>query len=274
MMNKLLLLVLLLAPFSIQSKWDVDAYLNYYSPLGIEVQHAQLPLSLLPFKGNEECLQYGCRAGDLSMVISQKIPYGQLIAMDREQDFIKRAWIKNSSSNIYYQRYNPAKLTWNEKFDYVFSFYDMHWQPNINLVLQTMYQALKKGGKALVVCVVEQVTQPHEYVLKTLQKPVWKQFSDQPIPFYVRYSETIVATARSCGFSPEFIHVSPNHDIFENKEELYKMYCSLPLVPFMPEDLREVFFKEVIDDYTNDYPASPEGHYHQSAPVLTLVLKK
>lgn len=274
-MNKRILLGLLLIPVSMMNaKWDVDAYLKHYASLGIEVHHAQNPLSLISFKGNERCLQYGCRSGNISMIIAQHIPNGFLVAMDREQNFIKEAYVKNPAPNIQYQKYNPHKLSFNQEFDLVFSFWDFHWQPDINVILQSMHRALKKGGRALITCIVEKGPQPYEYMLKTLQKPAWKEFRHHSLPWHPRQTENILSASRACGFYPEFVHVSPNRDTFMSKQELRNIYHAIPLVPFIPDDLREVFIKEVIDDYTRDYPATPDGTYYQSAPVITLVLKK
>lgn len=105
-------------------------------------------LSNLSIKSDDHCLDIGCGDGSYSTRILEKIPEGRLVGVDRSDNMLKlAAEKKNNFPNFSLQKSDVLDINFVEQFDYIVSFWCLHWCPDLTKAYSNIYRALKKGGK-------------------------------------------------------------------------------------------------------------------------------
>jgi SAM-dependent methyltransferase len=118
--------------------WNAKTYeqnARFVSDLGMPV------VSLLDPKPNERILDLGCGDGVLTTQLGQ---VGcQVIGIDPSPEFVNAA----IASGIDARLGDARHMTFVDEFDAVFSNAVLHWIPEAQLVADSVYRALKKGGR-------------------------------------------------------------------------------------------------------------------------------
>lgn len=106
----------------------------------------------LNIKPNAQVLDVGCGDGSYSTKISQRIPEGVLIGIDKSENMLCLAKEKNTRYyNFTAHNMDVLDLDYKDQFDYITSFWCLHWCNNLQKAYANIYQALKKGGQLITV---------------------------------------------------------------------------------------------------------------------------
>jgi len=97
---------------------------------------------LQPLKG-ESILDLGCGTGDLTPKI--QAAGATVIGVDSSIEMIQAAQAKFPKIN--FQQADARNLPFSASFDAIFSNAVLHWIPEKETVINSMYQSLKKGGR-------------------------------------------------------------------------------------------------------------------------------
>lgn len=102
--------------------------------------------SWLQPQAGENILDLGCGTGDLTKKI--KDAGATVIGLDSSPEMIATAKVK--FPNINFQVGDARQLPFEESFDAIFSNAVLHWIPEKEKAISSMYQSLKKGGRMVV----------------------------------------------------------------------------------------------------------------------------
>jgi trans-aconitate 2-methyltransferase len=100
-------------------------------------------VSLLAPRSGERILDLGCGTGHLTAQIAES--GADVMGVDRSAEMVAAA--QSAYPNLKFQVADARKLTFNEKFDAVFSNATLHWIHEPEPVLQGIFKALSPGGR-------------------------------------------------------------------------------------------------------------------------------
>ncbi|WP_141604185.1 class I SAM-dependent methyltransferase [Terrilactibacillus laevilacticus] len=123
-----------------KNQWNSNLYdtkIDFVSKLGQGI------FDILDPKQGERILDLGCGTGDLCAKIKEAGSFP--IGIDLSESMIERARLKYP--NIPFHSQNAIDYRTNEPFDAVFSNAALHWIKQTDETIETVHQALKKGGR-------------------------------------------------------------------------------------------------------------------------------
>lgn len=102
-------------------------------------------ITLLPSNKTHCILDLGCGTGDLTMKLSKVCD--EVIGIDGSEEMIETAKVKYPHLN--FQVMDACFLPWGNKFDIIFSNAVFHWILDQEILLKSIYSALKDGGSLI-----------------------------------------------------------------------------------------------------------------------------
>jgi trans-aconitate 2-methyltransferase len=102
--------------------------------------------------GNKALLDVGCDDGKVTAILAKCLPKGYVVGVDSSEDMInsaRRTFSLEAYPNLSFQRMNAAALTFQARFDRVFSNAVLHWILDHKSVLQCVQRSMKSGGRLL-----------------------------------------------------------------------------------------------------------------------------
>ena len=130
-------------------EWPASDY-----AIGAQIQAtvADQYLQQLKIEPNSDILDIGCGEGSYSTKILQKVPEGHLLGIDRSENMLHLAREKKAIyPNFSVQHADALTMDFNEQFNYIMSFWCLHWCFDLATVYKNIYRALKPGGKVLTI---------------------------------------------------------------------------------------------------------------------------
>jgi len=106
-------------------------------------------ISELRLKGNETVLDLGCGNALTTGELAERVPKGKVIGVDWSSsmlDVARSHKIENRIENMELMLIDINKISFNNKFDIVFSNATLHWILNHEKLLENIYSALKNRG--------------------------------------------------------------------------------------------------------------------------------
>lgn len=120
--------------------------------------------------GNENILDIGCGNGDITAKIAQKVPRGKVLGIDLSPSMIKMAKESYAHvSNLSFEIADATNFSFNQKFAYVVCFFVLHWIDDQLAVLKNIKNALKPGGKTIIIMAMDQKDSPVSLAFANLE---------------------------------------------------------------------------------------------------------
>ena len=133
------------------SEWDARTYHAVSEP---QFEWGKRVLAALELAGTETVLDAGCGTGRLTALLANRLPQGQIVALDRSSNMTQVA-----SSTLSPFRQHAAvvladlvALPFAEAFDVVFSTATFHWVLDHDRMFANLFGALKPGGRIHAQC--------------------------------------------------------------------------------------------------------------------------
>lgn len=123
-----------------ERRWDADRYDSGHSFVwerGLEV------VEMLAPQPNEAILDLGCGTGRLAARIADL--GASVVGVDSSEDMVRRA--SQNYPDIPFQVGDARSLSYREEFDAVFSNAALHWIRPPEMVVESVWRALKQGGR-------------------------------------------------------------------------------------------------------------------------------
>ena len=233
--------------------WDAVAYDRRSA---LQRAMASDVLALLNLTGDERVLDVGCGNGKVTAEIAARLPQGEVIGVDASPsmiDFARSNASAEARPNLRFEVADARTLMFREQFDLVVSLNALHWIPEQDQALQSLYLVLKAGGLAQLRLVpagprksLEQVVE--ETRLSTRWTGFFPGFRD---PYLHLTPEEYASLAECTGFRVLSVAVSDKAWDFESRPA-FLAFCSAMLASWtgqLPEPEIPDFITDVLDRY-------------------------
>jgi trans-aconitate 2-methyltransferase len=129
-------------------EWDADTYDEVSDPQfewGTEV------LGRLELDGSESAIDAGCGSGKVTEKLLERLPTGELLAVDGSEAMIAKAKERLGERATYLVA-DLAELQVEKPIDLIFSTATFHWIADHDLLFQRLHAALNPGGRLVAQC--------------------------------------------------------------------------------------------------------------------------
>lgn len=168
-------------------------------------------ISLLnPLEG-ERILDVGCGTGDLAQQIASY--HTQVVGIDAAPTMIEQAKVKYPHLN--FEVADVTALSYNNAFDAIFSNAALHWVKPQTLAIQSMYNALKKGGRLVVEMGGHGNIQSITTALKQAMNALNFAYDEEAFPWFFPTVAEYTKLLDAQGFSVQYI------ELYERPTELH-----------------------------------------------------
>ena len=253
---------------------NADEYTQNNAP---QFVNSTKKLHLLNLKGDESLLDFGCREGKITnYMCKQYIPLGTIHGVDSSGNFIKHAQqFYGHKPRISFEQTDVTNYTSTKKYDAVTSFMLLHWVEDYEKILQNIFDALKPGGKALIMTLAETELNFFKAIKEVLQEETWKNYGkNYQFPIYTRSHEQIMSAAQAAGLKINHLELVLDTANFKDESAYQHHYQAMPLTICIPAEKKEDFFKQAAERSLPHETLHPDGSITVHGYVLYMVLEK
>lgn len=246
---------------------------NQYSIAnGIQMSVGERLLQSMTFRKNMDVLDAGCGSGNLSIRIGEQVPEGHVLAVDLSESMIQkcnellREYVGN---NVEFRVCGINDMTFEEKFDVVFSNSVLHWVTEIDDAVRRFYRVLRTNGSVGVQ--IPLLNERHPLVVYAdraiAESGVKESYIRWRFPWYVpKRAEDFAKILTDAGFQEVVCRKDRNLFRFESAEAVYLHFKSVGLELYtapLSENLKEKFMRRVMLDLKQDFPESVSLDYER-----------
>jgi len=133
-------------------EWDASTYHRLSDP---QFAWGQKVLARLPLRGDETVIDAGCGTGRLTAVLLERLPRGQVIAVDASEQMIEQARVllaPRFGPRLSFVNADLLTLDLRDSADCIFSTATFHWIKDHPALFRRLHAALKPGGRLLAQC--------------------------------------------------------------------------------------------------------------------------
>lgn len=215
------------------SKWKSADYTTTGS---FVAAHGAAVFELLDPKPGERTLDVGCGDGALTVQIAEA--GADVLGLDASEDLLETA--KGRGLNVVLG--DASRMEFNEEFDAVFSNAVLHWVLDAKGAAESMFRALKPGGRLA----IEFGGFGNIAAMRTALNAVLikRGYEDLPDDHYYPTAETYAALLESVGFGEVDAKIIPRQTHLEaGMEAWYKTFRSglLEILDVPADDYAEIF---------------------------------
>jgi trans-aconitate 2-methyltransferase len=246
--------------------WNAEDYATHSSPQYIWAKEL---IPKLQLSGNEALLDIGCGDGKVTATLAKCLPEGCVVGVDSSEDMVvlaRHTFPHDAYPNLSFQRMDARALTFQSRFDRVFSNAALHWIIDHKSVLHGVQRSLKGGGRLLFQMGGKGNAQEILAVLDRLfmEKP-WREFFmgfSFPYGFYT--PDQYTAWLREVKLKPERAELVPKDMQLQGREGLAGWIRTtwLPYTERLPTELREQFIEQIVTTYLKQHALDGAGVAH------------
>jgi len=249
-----------------QYSWNAADYAKHSS---VQQTWARELISKLKLKGHESVLDVGCGDGKVSAEIARYLPNGNVLGVDSSNDMIELAcadFPQQQHPNLSFQLADARYLPFREQFDIVFSNAALHWIKNHDPVISGIQNSLKPGGRILLQMGgkgnADSIFSASESILS---KDEWHGFfTGFKFPYGFYDPEEYMSYLEKRALIPVRVELIPKVMSYDDKEGLAAWIRTtwLPYTQRVPDDKREAFIEQIVDEYVGNHPFDHYGKVH------------
>lgn len=235
--------------------WDGEIY---HGNANVQYDWVKTILSQLRLKGDEYILDIGTGTGKIAAELSNKVPKGQVIAMDSSVSMLKKAqnsYPKQVYPNLLFVKQDALEATFERPFDVVISFWVLHWIKKKEDVFRNVYRNLKQGGKALFYFGPnEGENRLDQAIAKVASQAYWpKAVRNLKSGFFLETAKTTHTLLVKLGFKVLHFKVVVQEEYFSSKEKFTQWLRSwLPHLVYLTKAKQIQFMEAVIKEYRQE----------------------
>ena len=236
-----------------QADWNSDAYHRLSEP---QYAWGRTLLKVLELKGDEKVLDAGCGTGRLTAELLDRLPRGQVVAVDASPNMLAKArefLSPRYGGHVSFLQADITELPMIESVDGVFSTAAFHWVKDHRKLFRSLFMALRKTGWLLAQC----GGGPN---LARLRYAVSKLIARDPfVQYFVGWSEpweyvderTTADRLLAAGFEDVEVSLREAPVQMQSREDFIEYMRLMTLhthVAQLPENLQTEFLNELADD--------------------------
>jgi trans-aconitate 2-methyltransferase len=225
-------------------EWDGSTYDRISGPmesLGLEV------LGRLDLKGDETVLDAGCGSGRITQALIERLPRGQVIAVDQSPSMVEAAR-KRLGPGADIRVLDLLELELEMPVDAIFSTATFHWIADHDRLFRRLRAALVPGGRLVAQCGGEgniEVLRGHVAPLLS-QEPYAEHFRDWVPPWNYAPVPATDERLHSAGFASAECWLTPAPREPEYPREFLATIVLGPHMQRLPEELRDRFMDDAL----------------------------
>jgi trans-aconitate 2-methyltransferase len=260
------------------TEWNAEEYSRQSA---LQKAMAAEVLALLSLHGMERVLDVGCGDGRITAEIAARLPHGSVVGIDPSHqmiDFALSHFGADHNPRLQFQVADARDLPFQEEFDLVVSFNALHWIPDQNATLRSIYRALKPPGRAQLRLVATGERKSLENVIEeTRCSPKWiPYFSDFHDPYLHLTPEQYAAAAERNGFCVTDMQMESKAWNFGSRSAFFAFGTATfsAWTQRLPEAEKPAFIHDVLDRYQQEVVNQPGEENTFKFYQLNITLKR
>jgi len=239
--------------------WNAERYHEVSNP---QQAWGRRILERLPLEGRERVLDLGCGTGRITAELSDRVPRGAVVGLDRSESMIQAAttWLREHAPRTRLVLGDGARLPFSRAFDAVFSGATFHWIHDHPALFRSIVTALRPAGRLVAQCGgTGNLAQLFGRTDRLMQE---RRF----IPFFNDWTEMTyyadVETTRrrlvAAGFEQVEVWLEPAPTTFDSPDayqQFIATVCVRHHLSRLPMDERRAFLRELTIEAAADSPA-------------------
>lgn len=226
-------------------EWDADTYDAVSDPQfewGTEV------LGRLELSGDESVIDAGCGSGKVTAKLLDRLPDGELLAIDGSEAMIAKA-TERLEDRASYLVADLADLQVAEPVDLIFSTATFHWITDHDRLFSHLRGALRPGGRLIAQCGGEgNVAEYAKAIASAAARPEFApHFEGMAAMWNFAAPDLTEEKLRNAGFSSARCWLQPKPVTPAQPFEFTSTVTLGPHLALLPEELRRPFVEAVLD---------------------------
>ena len=244
-------------------RWDAGDYEQHSSA---QYDWATELVAKLGLSGDEHLLDIGSGDGKVTARLASLIPRGSVLGLDKSEEMVchaKERFPRSDYANLTFRIGDAASLDFDSEFDAVFSNATLHWIKDHRPVLSGIHRALKPGGMTLLQMGgrgnAADIMAAMDAVMRL---DAWAgYFVGHANPYGFHGPEEYRSWLAAAGLEARRVELIPKQMRQDGREGLagWLRTTWMPYTHRVPEDLRDRFVNDVLDQYLAAHPADPAG---------------
>lgn len=242
---------------------------DYAKNSSAQAKWAEELIAQLSLTGNEHLLDIGCGDGKITAAISRILDRGLVVGIDASENMIAEAKKEHAGAfhrNLSFICMDATKIDLQQKFDIAFSNAALHWIKDHGPVLSATRHHLQGKKKILFQMGGSGNAEEISAVIDSMTKQdVWKKYySDFAVPYYFYGIEQYEEWLPEYKYKPARIELILKDMVHDGVDGLkgWLRTTWFPYTDMLPVHKRELFFDQVVRDYTDIVPVDSEGRTH------------
>lgn len=226
--------------------WDGASYDRISAP---QEALGRAVLARMELRGDETVLDAGCGSGRVTEALLERLPRGRVIAVDASPSMVEQAH-RRLGNRVEIRQMDLLELELEEPVDAILSTATFHWVLDHDALFRRLRGVLRPGGQLVAQCGGEGNIDALRGVAKgVLQRdPYAEHFRDWQTPWYYAAPEPTRESLLSAGFTTAESWLQPAPQYPEQPREFLAKVILGPHVQRLPEDLRDSFLDDVLDE--------------------------
>jgi trans-aconitate 2-methyltransferase len=234
---------------------------DYRNNSTLQWKWAQEGLEVFPFNESDKVLDLGCGIGSITVEIAAKVPFGMVIGLDISEAMLSYAREHYRGSNVIYMQGDAKELPFVGQFDKVVAFLSLNWINEQEQALNSLYTALKPGGKAIITRPGKQRSNLWPIVQTLIKTNRWAPYFpnfEQQRKYYT--AEEYTSLLENAGLVIEKISQDTTYTYFNDREALVGFFRPLcTFIGHLPSPLQQQFLDEIVDAVLEFNQPLPDG---------------
>ena len=192
-------------------EWNAESYHQISNPM---FAMAMPVLKRLTLRGDEQVLDIGCGSGLVTEKLLERLPSGRVIAVDISMNMLTTARDHLRSMHGHHVSFllaDAAALPLVEAADAVFSTASFHWVPDHPALFDSLFHALRPGGRLVAQCGGgANIQRLHDRAAMLMQQPQFAPFFESwRDPWEFADADTTRRRLEAAGFTSVATSVEP-----------------------------------------------------------------
>jgi trans-aconitate 2-methyltransferase len=236
-----------------KTEWNPDLYLKYEDE---RTQPSYDLASRINVANPANIIDMGCGPGNSTRVLREQWPHAQIIGLDSSPEMIEKA--RSAYPQGRWILADAAKWKAEIQYGIIFSNAMLHWLPNQEGVIKTLFDGVQNQGALAVQVPANNDSPLHKALLSMSKREAWKNVMrgcDELITYHdanFYYDLLSALTSRFFIWYTTYYHVMGSH------QGLIDWYASTGMKPYLErlatDEIRHLFQSQVLDECRSAYP--------------------
>ena len=246
-------------------KFDFSKIAPKYTERSLVQQSAAMNLiNLVELKSNEDVLDVGCGAGNITRKI-RKLTNGKVVGIDTSEGMIDRARIDNVGKNIVFDVVSAENMDYNDSFDVIFCNSAFQWFKEPEKVLLNCHRALRSGGRMAIQAPAKEEYSPNfiKAIERVKKDPrISKVFSKfKPPWFFMETAGQYAKLFENSGFTVVFSKIVTEITEY-SPDKVFDIFMSGAAAGYLNQDFYDV---ELTEDFVDNFKDVVGKSFHEQA---------